>query len=209
MFSPWGDKGLKAQGMETISTLKPFLLKERLAEQLQAAESAAESEDLQDNPEVVDDEPTMPSPDSFMGDASPMGYVLSLIPEPISSLQPVPASTSDSPIGPIRHSNDKTGKNARKDCKNRLKRSLARANQQRQQGDLSEQAIHRCQGSEPLSTDGFSLQEDAEVGSGGYTGKRMNFERVHSSVAELEAQGLREVKWDPRRVIPGTDFLFH
>lgn len=190
--------------METIPSQKPFYLKERLAEQLKAVDFAAESDDLQDNPEVEDDEPSLSAQPAFPGDASPVDYILGLIPEPPSSFQPVPASILQNSAGPIR---TKTDKNTRKDSKNRAKRALLRAKQKQPQDEPSDHAIRRCQGSEPLLTEEFSLQEDAEVGSGGYAGKRTDFERVHSTVAELEALGLKKVEWDPRCVASCQTFF--
>lgn len=60
---------------------------------------------------------------------------------------------------------------------------------------LSDAAQQRCRGSETMKTEGFSLESDATVSAGGYSGKRQEFERVHSSIEQLEAQGLKEFKW--------------
>jgi len=158
-----------------------------LEEQIRECETKTESDDFQDNPEIDDDVP----------EGSPASNAPQPPTDPFSSSLPLQTLPRVTESGPQR---TKTAKNTRKDAKNRAKRAQKRAAIPGTDRTLSETAQQRCRGSETLRTEDFSLENDAQISSGGYSGKKQAFERVHDSVAELEAQGLKEVKWNAEYV---------
>lgn len=168
-------------------------MKDRLHERLQEDETTKDFDDFQDCPDI----------DDIDGNAPEAPCAPKHPPEFPPSNQPLSSFALSTGPGPLRN---KTAKNARKDAKNRAKRSQNRAALPEKDLTPSAAALQRCRESEALKTDDFSLENDAQISSGGYSGKKQEFERVHTSVAELEAQGLKEVQWNAEYA---TFFLFH
>lgn len=173
--------------MEAVPPHRPFLLSERLNEQTHAQDQDLATDDLQDSPEIDDDDYRVWEP--------PVSLNPSLYRS--SSLPPTQAPSA----GPIR---TKSAKNTRKDAKNRSKRRQKRAKDCLEEGaserGLSSHAQQRLFESQSIASNDFSLAADAQIGSGGYTGKKQEFECAHSSISELQAQGLREFVPDPSYV---------
>ncbi|KAE9398404.1 hypothetical protein BT96DRAFT_940181 [Gymnopus androsaceus JB14] len=174
LFSPAARSGctfspwdeIKASTIETIPPNRPFHLKERLEERIRESKTKTESDDLQDNPEIDDDVP----------EGSPASNAPQPPPNPFSSSLPLQTLPRVAESGPQR---TKTAKNTHKDAK--------------KPGKASPEAS--CDSRNGPHAD-FSLENDTQISLGGYSGKKQAFERVHDSVAELEAQGLKEVKWN-------------
>ncbi|KAJ3965065.1 hypothetical protein EV361DRAFT_955360 [Lentinula raphanica] len=116
----------------------------------------------------------------------------------VSGEESSPSETEDDPSNDPGQGQGKRARRRRKTLRNRKKRRLAREDAQAQfQTGLKEIARRRVAESQTLSSVDDFHTEDLPVNSGGWSGIRQEFERIHPSFQELLGEGfeLRLVEW--------------